>query len=78
MTVFDDLGAEQERLEEILAGLDEAQWLAPSALLAELVAITVANAMAAVVRFAVLRAWIFRPDAGSVTDVVAGSAGVAR
>jgi uncharacterized protein (TIGR03084 family) len=31
MTVFDDLGAEQERLEDILAGLDEAQWLAPSA-----------------------------------------------
>jgi uncharacterized protein (TIGR03084 family) len=31
MTVFDDLGAEQERLEEILAGLDEAQWVSPSA-----------------------------------------------
>jgi uncharacterized protein (TIGR03084 family) len=31
MTVFDDLGAEQDRLEDILAGLDEAQWLAPSA-----------------------------------------------
>jgi uncharacterized protein (TIGR03084 family) len=31
MTVFDDLGAEQDRLEEILAGLDEAQWMAPSA-----------------------------------------------
>ena len=27
MTVFDDLGAEQERLEKILAGLDEEQWL---------------------------------------------------
>jgi uncharacterized protein (TIGR03084 family) len=26
MTIFDDLAAEQERLEEILAGLDEAQW----------------------------------------------------
>jgi uncharacterized protein (TIGR03084 family) len=31
MTVFDDLGAEQDRLEDILAGLDEAQWLSPSA-----------------------------------------------
>jgi uncharacterized protein (TIGR03084 family) len=31
MTVFDDLGAEQDRLEGILARLDEAQWLAPSA-----------------------------------------------
>ena len=31
MTVFEDLGAEQDRLEDILAGLDEAQWLAPSA-----------------------------------------------
>jgi uncharacterized protein (TIGR03084 family) len=31
MTVFDDLGAEQERLEDILAGLDEEQWMAPSA-----------------------------------------------
>ena len=26
MTIFDDLGAEQERLEKILLGLDEAQW----------------------------------------------------
>jgi uncharacterized protein (TIGR03084 family) len=31
MSVFDDLGAEQDRLEDILAELDEAQWLAPSA-----------------------------------------------
>jgi uncharacterized protein (TIGR03084 family) len=30
MTVFDDLGAEQSRLDDILARLDEAQWLAPS------------------------------------------------
>ena len=47
-------------------GLVVAQWIAPSALLAELVAITVANAVAAVFRFAVLRAWIFRPSAASV------------
>ena len=31
MTVFDDLAAEQERLEGILGGLDEAQWRSPSA-----------------------------------------------
>jgi glycosyltransferase involved in cell wall biosynthesis len=33
----------------------------PGALLAELVAITVANAVAAIFRFSVLRAWVFRP-----------------
>src|SRR5437764_3351956 len=31
MAIFDDLEAEQDRLEEILAGLDGAQWAAPSA-----------------------------------------------
>jgi len=31
MTIFDDLAAEQERLEEILLGLDGAQWLSASA-----------------------------------------------
>ncbi len=31
MSIFDDLGAEQERLEKILLGLDDAQWLSPSA-----------------------------------------------
>jgi hypothetical protein len=30
MTVFDDLAAEQERLEGILGGLDEAHWMSPS------------------------------------------------
>ena len=30
MTIFDDLAAEQGRLEAILLGLDEAQWLSPS------------------------------------------------
>jgi uncharacterized protein (TIGR03084 family) len=30
MTIFDDLAAEQGRLEEILLGLDEAQWLSAS------------------------------------------------
>ena len=30
MTIFDDLAAEQERLEKILFGLDEAQWMSPS------------------------------------------------
>jgi uncharacterized protein (TIGR03084 family) len=31
MSIFDDLAAEQDRLEEILAGLDEAQWGTASA-----------------------------------------------
>jgi uncharacterized protein (TIGR03084 family) len=31
MSIFDDLGAEQERLEMILSGLDEAQWGSASA-----------------------------------------------
>jgi glycosyltransferase involved in cell wall biosynthesis len=44
-------------------GLVVAHWVAPSALLAEVAALTVANVVAAVFRFAVLRAWIFRPSA---------------
>jgi hypothetical protein len=31
MSILDDLGAEQERLEKILSGLDEAQWRSASA-----------------------------------------------
>ena len=31
MAVFDDLAAEQDRLEQILGGLDEADWASPSA-----------------------------------------------
>lgn len=31
MAIFDDLAAEQDRLDSILAGLDEAQWATPSA-----------------------------------------------
>ena len=38
-----------------------AQWIAPGALVPELVAVTLANLVAAVFRFSVLRAWIFRP-----------------
>ena len=33
-----------------------------------MIAITVANAFAAVVRFAVLRAWIFRPSASGIAQ----------
>ncbi len=53
-------------------GLLVAQWLAPGALVPELVAITTANLVAAVFRFAVLRAWIFRPGfrASTATDDV--------
>jgi len=49
-------------------GLLVAQWVAPGALAPELVAITVANVVAAVFRFAVLRAWIFRPSARPGAD----------
>jgi glycosyltransferase involved in cell wall biosynthesis len=49
-------------------GLLVAQWLAPSAVLPELVAITVANLVAAAFRFAVLRAWIFRPGTRAGAD----------
>jgi hypothetical protein len=38
-----------------------AGWVAPGALLPELGALVAANAVAATVRFSVLRAWIFRP-----------------
>ncbi len=31
MGIFDDLEAEQDRLDGILGGLDDAQWAAPSA-----------------------------------------------
>ena len=31
MAIFDDLVAEQDRLDAILSGLDEADWTAPSA-----------------------------------------------
>ncbi len=51
-------------------GLAVAQWLAPSSLLADVIAITVANLVAAVFRFAVLRAWIFRPSARAPLAVV--------
>ena len=30
MTIFDDLAAEQDRLEEVLSGLDASQWASPS------------------------------------------------
>jgi glycosyltransferase involved in cell wall biosynthesis len=46
-------------------GLLVAQWVAPGSLLADVVAITIANALAAIVRFGVLRAWIFRPSVRS-------------
>ena len=49
-------------------GLLVAQWVAPGALLPELAAITLANLVAAAFRFAVLRAWIFRPCARPGAD----------
>jgi len=47
-------------------GLMVAQSLAPGALVPELVAITVANLAAAILRFALLRGWIFQLDAQPV------------
>jgi putative flippase GtrA len=38
--------------------------IAGSSLTAELLSVTLANGLAAIVRFAVLRAWVFRPDQG--------------
>src|SRR5271170_163405 len=43
-------------------GLVVAQWIAPGTLAVQLIALTAANLVAAVFRFAVLRAWIFRPS----------------
>jgi hypothetical protein len=40
-----------------------AGWVASGSLVVELIAITVANAVAAIFRFSVLRAWIFRSRA---------------
>jgi glycosyltransferase involved in cell wall biosynthesis len=48
-------------------GLLVAQRVAPSALLAEVVALTLANMVAAVFRFSVLRAWVFRPRTRGAT-----------
>jgi putative flippase GtrA len=52
-------------------GLVVAHALSASSLLVALIAVTVANGVAAVLRFAILRAWIFRPDPA----VPAGTAG---
>ena len=46
----------------------------PGVLIAELVAITVANPVAAILRFAVLRAWVFRPTAHAGADPLEASA----
>ena len=43
-------------------GLIVAQWIAPGALLPELATLTVATLIAAVFRFSVLRAYVFRPS----------------
>ena len=42
-------------------GLLVAQWIDPGALLPELLALTLATLVAAIFRFSVLRAWIYRP-----------------
>ncbi|HWE66892.1 MAG TPA: dolichyl-phosphate beta-glucosyltransferase [Acidimicrobiales bacterium] len=45
-----------------------AQVVMAGSLPVQLLAVTAANAVAAVLRFAVLRAWVFRPDSSSVTN----------
>ena len=60
------------------AGLLVAQWAAPDSLLWELVALTAANTFAAVFRFSVLRAWIFRPSARPVGSPAAVPVAAAR
>ena len=53
-------------------GLVIAQLLVPGALVPELIALTLANLVAAIFRFTVLRSWIFRPRyAGAPTTEVA-------
>ena len=46
-------------------GLVVSQWVAPGMLVAQVIALTTANLMAAVFRFTVLRAWVFRPGPAS-------------
>ncbi len=41
----------------------------------DLIAVTIANAVAAVLRFSVLRAWVFRPVTPSETKVIGNFAG---
>jgi putative flippase GtrA len=50
-------------------GLLAVQYLAGPSLGLDLVAVTAANAVAAVLRFAVLRAWVFRPNPPTSTDL---------
>jgi cellulose synthase/poly-beta-1,6-N-acetylglucosamine synthase-like glycosyltransferase len=51
-------------------GLLVAEWVAPSLLLAEVLALTLANMVAAVFRFSVLRAWVFRPRTRPATHAL--------
>jgi glycosyltransferase involved in cell wall biosynthesis len=54
-------------------GLLVVQVLAGPSLALDLVAVTAANALAAVLRFAVLRAWVFRPNHPTPTDLAEAS-----
>jgi CHASE1-domain containing sensor protein len=49
-------------------GLVVVQQLDGSSLAFDLLAVTAANAVASVIRFAVLRAWVFRPVTAASTD----------
>jgi uncharacterized protein (TIGR03084 family) len=77
MTVFDDLSAEQERLEGILGGLDEAQWMSASGAAGWTVADVVLHLAQSEESVAVttsggdLRGGLGRADGGTVDERVA-------
>ncbi len=50
-----------------MVGLVTARWIDATSLPLELVSVTVANAVAAVLRFAVLRGWVFRPNVNQLS-----------
>jgi uncharacterized protein (TIGR03084 family) len=73
MAIFDDLAAEQDRLQGILDGLDEAQWASPSAAAGWTVADVVlhlAQTEEAVLASAAGAVSAFRPEPGATLDEV--------
>jgi uncharacterized protein (TIGR03084 family) len=73
MAIFDDLSAEQDRLQGILDGLDEAQWASPSAAAGWTVADVVlhlAQTEEAVLASAAGAVSAFRPEPGATLDEV--------
>jgi len=77
MTVFDDLGAEQDRLAGILSGLDEAQWRSTSGAAGWTIADVVLHlaqseeSVVATASGGALRTGLGRADGGTVDEHVA-------